>query len=322
MHLLIVLFYVGLALGLIFYWRFFELPGIKPRAIAIAFLLKLIAGYALAFIYTHHYENRRSGDAYRFFDDGVILHSSFNESPKAFARLMTGIGMETDPVAEVYYHRMTHMQLAFYTGYPNDNATIIRANALALFLSGGYYHVHTVIWCFLALIGLTALLKIFLRHFPDKKWLMFLSVYLLPTVLFWSSGVLKEPLLLLGLGLFLLGFFRWFDNEFTKKDIAPLLIGITFLLFTKGYIIQCMAPGLAFLVFLKLNKGKRFNLSIILPHVLTVLLIFLGPYLANGLKVNEIVSDRQTAFYNVAHTSNSGSIIDRSNFSINKPQPS
>ena len=309
MHFFLFAFYAFVAIGLIYFWKFFDLLGIKPKALVGVFLLKLVFGFGLASLYTHYYDDRRGGDAYRFFDDGILLHASFRESPEAFLHLMTGVGIEKDSIALKYYHRMTHMQLAFYTGYPNDNATIIRANALTTFLSQGYYHVHTVVWCFLSMIGLTAILKILLRHFPRKKWAMFGAVYLLPTTLFWSSGVLKEPLLLLGIGLFLLGFFRWIYSEFSARDIIPTILGLGLLLLTKGYVVQCMAPGIAFLILTKINGGKRLFVSFLAPHILTIALIFAGPLLSNGLKVAEIMADRREAFYDVAKSSGAGSVI-------------
>ena len=89
-----------------------------------------------------------------------------------------------------------------------------------MLFSQRHYHVHTVFWCFFAMIGLTAILKILIRFYPDRKNTLFLSVFLLPTVLFWGSGVLKEALLLMGLGLFLLGFFRYILRESYTSDIV------------------------------------------------------------------------------------------------------
>ena len=92
------------------YWRFFEIPGIRRRALLAVFILKLIAGFGLAWLYTDHYENRRTGDAFRFYDDGEIMYSSLEKGIVPYAKLITGIGLESDSVAMTYYMRMTHLE--------------------------------------------------------------------------------------------------------------------------------------------------------------------------------------------------------------------
>ncbi|NEN22758.1 hypothetical protein G3O08_04490 [Cryomorpha ignava] len=309
MYLFLFLAYIFIFSGLIYYWKFFDIKGVRKKYLIAVFVLKIIAGFGLAQLYTDHYTNRRTGDAFRFYDDAAIMYSSIDESPMVFFRLISGIGMKTDSVAQSYYMRMTHLERDYYNGFLNDNATIIRVNAIVMLFSLGYYHIHTVFWCFFAMIGLTAIFKLCVNHFPRKKWAMFFAVYLLPTVLFWSSGVLKEPMFLLGLGIFLLGFFRFIYSEHSRSDYFKIIFGFLILLVAKGYVIQCLAPALVGLLLAKAFSGRRFWLWFSLPHLLIIPLLFIGPYISDGLKISELMHLKQTAFYNVAYQSNSGSII-------------
>jgi len=275
-----------------------------------AFILKLIFGAGLAYIYSSHYNDRSTGDTYRFFDDAKILDSSKEAGLKSYLTLLTGIGLSDDEAAQVYYLRMTHMERQYYTGFPNDNATIIRANALIMNFSGGHYIVHIVFWCFFSMIGLTALMKFMARYFPRKIWALFFSIYLLPTVLFWGSGVLKEPILILGLGLFTAGFLRFIYGEQKTADIIAGIFGLVLMIYTKGYVLICMTPAIIGLIFVKAAKGKRFWLWFSLPHILALIMLFIGPLIGDGLKVAELMHLKQEAFYNVAEMSNSGSVLE------------
>ncbi len=276
-----------------------------------AYLLKISFGLGLAYVYQTFYNDRHTSDAYRFYDDAAVIHRSLqDEGPGIYIKLLTGARMRNDSTAMRYYQEMTHMERPFYTGFLNDNATIIRANAVVMHISRGVYHVHTAVWCFISMIGLTALLRLLLQFFPRKRAAMFFSVFLLPTVLFWGSGVLKEGILLLGLGLFLLGFFRFIYGTQRKRDVAKLLIGLIILLFTKGYVLFCMVPALAGLLLTKATGGRRFWLWFSLPHALAVILLFAGPYLGDGFKISELMDLKQKAFYNVAAMSNSGSLLE------------
>jgi hypothetical protein len=303
-------FYALIALAIIYWWQFFEIKGVKNGYLLAVFVLKLTFGGALAFIYSSHYTDRSTGDTYRFFDDAKIIDSSKEAGLETYLSLLTGIGLEENQAAQVYYQRMTHMEREYYTGFPNDNATIIRANAFMMNFSGGYYIVHIVFWSFFSMIGLTALMKFLVRYFPRKIWALFFSVYLLPTVLFWGSGVLKEPILILGLGLFLAGFLKYIYGEQKPVDIIGGFFGLILLIFTKGYVLICMSPAILGLLLVKAAKGRRFWLWFSIPHVLTVILLFAGPHIGDGLKVSELMQLKQEAFYNVAELSNSGSLME------------
>jgi hypothetical protein len=292
-------------------WRFLRVKGIRQEYLVGVFALKLMFGFMLALIYSEHYSDRSTGDAYRFFDDAAVIHRSYSEAgPATYLKLLTGVGIEIDTTAMRYYREMTEMERPFYTGFINDNATIIRANALAMIFSGGYYHVHTVFWCFMSMMGLTALLRMLLQFFPRKRAAMFFSVFLLPTVLFWGSGVLKEGILLLGVGLFLLGFFRYLYSEHRKRDLLFIALGFSLLLITKGYVLFCMAPAILGLLLAKLSGGRRFWLWFSIPHVAVVVLLFIGPSLNDHFKIWELMSLKQDAFYNIATESGSGSVLD------------
>ena len=301
--------YAVLFVVLILRWRFFHVSGVPRKYILMVFALKLLCGFALAMLYSEHYSDRSTGDTYRFFDDAKVIYESSREGWDVYAKLLTGIGMEEDERAMEAYYEMTHLERSYPVGFYNDNKTIIRANALIMLFSGGNYFVHIVFWCFASLIGLTAILKVLVRYYPRKKVAMFSSVYLLPTVLFWGSGVLKEPILILGLGLFFRGIFRWVYGEFKPKNSVGLIVGILLLILTKGYVFFALLPAAAGLVLAKAFPRKNFYLLFGVPHLLMVLLILTGKYIHPELNIAEKLRLKQEAFYNVAADAGSGSTI-------------
>ncbi len=312
MTFVLLLVYTAVFVWMILRFRFFKIQGIRRVYILLAFVLKLLAGAALSALYSGHYDDRTTGDTYRFFDDATVMYSSLfeEETPETYLRLLFGIDEKTDPLAKKYYYTMTHMERPFGVGFFNDNITIIKANAFLMLFSGGYYPTHVLFWCFMSLIGLTALMRLLVVYFPRKKWAMFFAVYLLPTTVFWTSGVLKDGLLILGFGLFLRGFFHFIYGDFERRHFPGLLIGLALLIFVKGYVLFCMAPPLIGLLLAKLTHGRRFWLVFSIPHVLALLLVFLGGHLHPELNVAEKFRLKQEAFYNVAAGADAGSIID------------
>ncbi|MEM9051336.1 MAG: hypothetical protein AAGC47_04710 [Bacteroidota bacterium] len=208
-----------------------------------------------------------------------------------------------------YYYEMTHMERSFSEAFYNDNQTIIRANALVMPLSRGYYMVHIAFWCFASMIGLTAILKVLTRYFPRKKIAMFFSVYLLPTVLFWGSGVLKEPILILGLGLFFRGLMRFAYGEFKPKNALTFILGILLLILAKGYVLFALLPASVGLILARIFLRQNFWAMFAIPHVAMLLLLFIGSFISPKFDFATRMNLKQTAFYNVASESDAGSLI-------------
>ena len=102
---------------------------------------------------------------------------------------------------------MNFWSRSYNFGLINDNQTIIRFNALIQFFSFGNYQIHNILFNLLSFTGLLAIWKFFKTKFEVKKWMLLLSLFLFPTVLLWTSGVLKESILIFALGFFLYFFF-------------------------------------------------------------------------------------------------------------------
>lgn len=310
MEELLFIAYSILFVFLISKWSAFQVNGIPRHYILIVFALKLGFGILLGWIYTDHYTNRKTGDTFRFFDDAKIIYNSGDEGLDVYLKLLTGIGMEEDERAMKYYYEMTHMERSFSEAFYNDNQTIIRANALIMPLSRGYYLVHVAFWCFASMIGLTAILKILTRYFPGKKIAMFFSVYLLPTVLFWGSGVLKEPILILGLGLFFRGLMRFSYGEFKPKNAFSFIWGILLLILAKGYVLFALLPASSGLLLARIFGRQNFWAMFAIPHIALILLVLFGSYLSPKFDFATRMNLKQTAFYNVASESAAGSLIN------------
>src|SRR5258706_15682107 len=99
--LLISLYTDALSL-LIFKLKFFTLPSVKPRYIVLVFIIKVIAGCSLGFLYSHHYTDRSMADTFKFFDDSGVMMEALAVIPGHFYDVFTGIGMD-DPELEPYF---------------------------------------------------------------------------------------------------------------------------------------------------------------------------------------------------------------------------
>jgi hypothetical protein len=255
-------------------WSFFHGGGLTPNIISFIFLLKIGFGFLLFAIYYFYYGNNRfTSDAFRFFDDSLVMYGALKTDPTYYLRLLFGIGLDKPDLAP-YIKEMTFWGRDFPHGLFNDNQTIIRVNSIFDLFSFGYYHVHTVFMCFFSLIGLTALYKAFVPFLQKLKLLLLFGIFLIPSVLFWSSGVLKEGVVIFSMGLLIWSLFKVVEKP-NVKHLSVLIFSILILLFIKVYVIIALAPGIIGFILLT-KKNRRHPLALYLSIAITGSLISLG----------------------------------------------
>lgn len=176
------------------------LPGVKTWITATLFLIKILASFAVWGVYTYYYADRQYADIWKYFDDSKIIAAALPDQPSDYFKMVTGFGNQED-LDERYYTRMNHWHQKFENNLFNDSHTIIRYNALLKPISGGNYHIHSLVMCILGFIGCTALFRFFLHFLPEWKNALLVLLFLLPSFVFWTSGVLKEGLMFLALGI-------------------------------------------------------------------------------------------------------------------------
>ncbi len=232
--------------------KFFDVDGISKRTFSLLFLLKLVFGFALWAIYTFYYTDRATADIYKYFDDSKVVFNTLKTNPIDYFKLLFGIGNNT-PAFDHYYVEMNYWARKVDSSIYNDSHTIIRFNALVRLFSFGYYNVHTVFICFLSLIGLTAIYKTFVSHLQDKKRELLFAVFLLPSVLFWGSGVLKEGLIFFALGLLI----YYSDKLFSLKAIVICLATALLLAFSKFYVWLAIFPSIVLLICVNKTSSQK-----------------------------------------------------------------
>lgn len=203
----------------------------------IAWVAKGISALALIYIYTNVYPKRSEADIFKYFDDSKQLTILAYEDPSAFGRIFFGTWESKDLP---YLNRMNYWFRSYDHGLANDNRMVIRVNALMNLMTRGVYGINLVLFLFLSFLGCYWIYA-FLLHFNARKPSAFVAAFLIPSTLFWSSGILKESLLM-----FALGGFLWSLLSLSKKwELRYVMLGcltLYMLLFLKIYILCALAP--------------------------------------------------------------------------------
>jgi hypothetical protein len=253
MELLLCAAYAALFVEVIRRAAFFRDREIPTGWLQTAFLLKVLAGMVLGWIYYQHYRDRYTSDTIKFFDDSGILFDSLKEKPYDFFRMLTGIDGNA-PELRHYYENMNawlNRDVLF-----NDNKTIIRLNAFFRFFSCGQYYVHVVFINFISFTGLYALYSALSEALQGRRRLYFTLVFLMPSLLLWGSGLLKDGLMLFALGMTMRFFIRILNGRTNFRNLFSLTCSLFLLLFSKFYVVMTVLPGLAAWVISRKMQGR------------------------------------------------------------------
>jgi hypothetical protein len=192
----------------------------------------------------------------------------------------------------------------------NDTRTMIRFSALLKLFSMGTYYPHAIIMCFLSLCGLTAIYRFFTSFVSGKENLLLIAVFLMPSTLIWTSGLIKEAFLMFSLGMLLNTLYNLIEKKELNRSNYIQLIAFLFCLFLiKPYIIFLLIPIVAGWILLKRNSHSQLLKLIAVYFFYGCMVLFASEFLF-GKRIPQLLSDKQAEFFHVANRDHANSFIE------------
>ena len=300
MQYLLPIFYTIFFVFLIYKLQFFKLEGISFKILVSVFLLKVLSGIILSLIYRYYYDSPRTSDVYKYFLDGKVVYNVFKQNPIDYLKLITGFGSDAEYLQK-YLVNTEFWYKSFNYGLLNDNRFVIRVHAVLSILSFGKFWVHSVIFSFLSFAGLTAIFKVFSKYF-EHKYLLLLTVFFVPSVMFWASAALKESLIIAMLGLLIYTFFEITENKKLIQNSILFALSILLMLLLKFYVLFALIPGLtAYFIITKFSIKKPVLVFLAVYGI--IILLFFNSELFSSYNLTEIISQKQHDFNNMLDAS-------------------
>jgi hypothetical protein len=244
-----------------------------------ALLVKMSGAIALGLIYQFYYNG---GDTFNYFRSGsYYIWQAFLDSPmKGLSLIFTETGKYT---AETYEYAS---RIIFFDD--RSSFFVIRIAGICDLFTFHTYSATAILFSIFSFSGLWAMYSSFCRLYPRMRFELAVSVFFIPSVFFWGSGLLKDSLTIGLLGWAIFAFIGLFiDKRISIRDIIILLVSLYFLFVIKIYILLCFAPSLLIWLSLEyISVIKNLVLRVMLLPFILALLILSG-YLA----VQNISSD-------------------------------
>jgi len=235
------------------------------------FLLKAFVGIAGYYIYTYYYPQ---SDFYLYLEGSKNVFDQFAGNTSAAP--ITGWNSNFDD--------------SFY----NNSRIIIVINFFIRFLSFNNPHVHILFFCFFSFIGLAAIFRAFHYHFPDRKRILIFSIFLVPSVLFWTSGIYKEAVAILCVGLLVFISDFGLKKSYTLKAAGILLLLFLSLFFLKIYILACLFPLLLIHFLITRTGSKRYIIKYILCFAILGVGFHLFSKISHRTNYYQLIADKQS----------------------------
>jgi hypothetical protein len=250
-----------------------------------AFLLKAFGGLVFACVYIYYY---RFGDSFRYYSDIVKLNNIFSSDFGTYLKLMS-----TSHATEAGTGTYQVIRQFSFAGETEGWFMVRLSSPFGLVTANSYLGI-TFGMSMLSLIGGWQLFKLSNYMLKNRYSWSFGIAFLVPSAMFWGSGILKDTYTLFAVSIWALAFYRLLHGH-GLKIIQLLLIAITsYMLYTlKAYILISMIPW--FFISLYLLFWRKISSPVVriasLPFLIGILAV--GGYYAS----TEIVGSSEK--YNV-----------------------
>lgn len=183
--------------------------------------------------------------------------------------------------------------------YWNDLRITLISKALAWFnfLSNGNYYINSLFFNFFCFAGHVAFYRLYIQVYPAKKNRVLICCFLLPSMLYFSSGVQKDGIVFTALGFLCYSIFQSVQKKsFSGGRLAIIVLALAILFFVRSYVVMLLLPALfAWLLVVK-RKWPVFR-TFAAVYIIAGIFFFGARFITGGFNPLEAVTKKQDAFF-------------------------
>lgn len=213
------------------------------------YLIKVLGGIAFASIYLFYYGY---GDTFLYQRGANVMSDLMLSNPGDYFRLLWSntSNLPKDLV-------MLTSQIQYSRGA--EEWFMVKLLSPISLISFGSYIVMTFFMSLISFFGAWKIYKVFADVLPTKKKYAFWAVFLVPSVVFWGSGIMKDTVTLACINILInILYFTVFKRKISFLWLVPVPILLWLIFSLKAYIILAFLPAL-FLGVYSLVKGSIRN---------------------------------------------------------------
>ena len=199
---------------------------------------------------------------------------------------------------------MNNWDTSYKNSLMNESRLLIKINAILNIIGLKNYFFNSITFILMAFVGEFLIFKslIFKFKFKNPK-ILFWSLILFPSIFLWSSGILKEPLIILSFGLIL-------NSLIVKRtkwmNVSSFIIASLIIFKVKFYIFICFFPALISYIISEKTKFKPPRIIFTVCAIIAVIIFAMGK-MNNYYNPLKILSQKQNDFITLSELFDTGS---------------
>lgn len=278
---------------IIFCWlitrtQFFKKSQLGNRILIALFLVKVFVGLINAYINLYYLP---VSDSVAFHLDGIQEYHLLFQNPWEYFTNIFQTGRHS-------YGNL----LESSNSYWNDTRSNLIIKMLSVFdiFSRTNFFINSLFYNFLVFFGPVALYRVFIKIFPAYKYVLIICIFLLPSVIFFSSGIHRDGLIYLSLSMVIHHlFFMMKNNRYPLKQILITLLFLLIIFLIRNFVFIILTPPLVAWIISE-KRPNRTPLIFAGIYLVVGILFFSTVYLPPAYNLPAHVSSRQTDFIEIA----------------------
>jgi hypothetical protein len=199
---------------------------------------------------------------------------------------------------------MNNWDTSYKNSLMNESRLLIKINAILNIIGLKNYFFNSITFILMAFVGEFLIFKSLIVKFKFKNpKILFWSLLLFPSIFLWSSGILKEPLIILSFGLIV-------NSLIVKRtkwmNLSSFIIAALIIFKVKFYIFICFFPALTSYIISEKTKFKPPRIIFTVCAIIAVIIFAMGK-MNNSYNPLKILSQKQNDFITLSELFDTGS---------------
>ncbi len=278
--LLFLCWAAGISL-LIHRWRFFHSAGLRNGLFIFIFLLYGTVGCLHVWIAWNYYPAH--GDIWNFFQWSLEIKKTILHDPGSLGKYYSTQGLDMGLTSN--HSGWTRWQYQL----------IVLVYACFNFLSWDNVYTNTLLFSFFTLIGKTLFFKVLNRRYPRALLSTVFLSFFIPSVVFWTSPIHKEGVLIICFGLLLSGIDGMMRRQVSVRNTVFVLLSLVIIFLIRKLVLLSLVPAIVLWMLVERwpLKQRAILLVAAASAILFLLISMVSPV---STKILALIASRQSEF--------------------------
>jgi hypothetical protein len=195
------------------------------------------------------------GDTFSYYTGAHEIWQAFEKSPRTALEIIMNHPRNYSAEA------LEFAQHSAYTGFATPHYIMMRIAGVTGLLCFGSYMPIALVFALFSFWGTWMIFLVFNEAFPNMRRYMAITCLFIPSIIVWTTGIMKEPVCMFALGLCFYSFNNILKGRSIFKNIIWFISGAIILLNVKDYIFYVLLAAMIFWIYKAFIKRLHSGLT-------------------------------------------------------------